>query len=212
MGKAKKKKEKKADFSVCFPPTHQLFNTLRSYCDRKQSSRSERQSPSQRIIPIPHSRRKVLLIQLNLGREFADRTGINLPSQALDNAFLEGDARRSAAFEHQLAMTKHYSENQRKGSSYLRHARANSRCRHFIAQSPRAKPRRTVEFDITVPANNSPCSAHTGLFLRSPFRAIGLAPRSLSSSRFERSFAGTYNHATSLHSECHDTHPSRYSK
>ena len=41
--------------------------------------------------------------------------GINLPTQALDDVFLEGEARRSAAFEHQLAMTKHYSENQRKG-------------------------------------------------------------------------------------------------
>lgn len=41
--------------------------------------------------------------------------GIALPSQTLDNAFLEGEARRSAAFDHQLAMTKHYAENQRKG-------------------------------------------------------------------------------------------------
>jgi len=44
--------------------------------------------------------------------------GITLPTQALDNAFLEGEARRSAAFEHQLAMTKHYAENQRKGGSW----------------------------------------------------------------------------------------------
>jgi len=32
--------------------------------------------------------------------------GINLPSQTLDNAFLEGEARRSAAFDHQLAMSR----------------------------------------------------------------------------------------------------------
>jgi hypothetical protein len=44
------------------------------------------------------------------------RIDVALPNQTLDKVFLEGDARRTAAFEHQLAMTKHYAENQRKGS------------------------------------------------------------------------------------------------
>ena len=41
--------------------------------------------------------------------------GITLPNQTLNHALLEGEAKRSAAFEHQLAMTKHHAENQRKG-------------------------------------------------------------------------------------------------
>ena len=107
MGKARKKKEKKADFTV--NPTQQV---KADFIENKTKSRQDQTKAGElhrHFFQIPEYR---------TNRDCRLTIGIALSSQALDNAFLEGEARRSAAFEHQLAMTKHYAENQRKGYSY----------------------------------------------------------------------------------------------
>ena len=106
MAKRKKKKEKKADFSVIlllksyFLILNQKTKLKVGKTKPKPANYTDTSFKSRSPFPPLHNR----LI-----------AGIALPTQALDNAFLEGEARRSAAFDHQLAMTKHYAENQRKG-------------------------------------------------------------------------------------------------
>jgi hypothetical protein len=108
MGKGKKKKEKKADFVVAHPGVL-LANCLENQVESRQV-KAQASQLYRYIVQVAeyNSQENHCLIYV----------GIALPNQSLDNAFLEGEARRTAAFAHQLTMTKHYAENQRKGSRF----------------------------------------------------------------------------------------------